>query len=68
MVTTHYENFDEKLSTKAPSEIQLCDKPKRLTSVVWRKRDRMCRLKEEIEAKFKGSSMNQTYAFPRKED
>ena len=68
MVTTYYENFDEKVSPPAPSECRLSDKPKRLTSVVWRKRDRMARLKEEIEQKFQNSSMNQSYAFPRNQD
>ena len=68
LVTTYYEKFDEKVSPPASSECQLSDKPKRLTSVVWRKRDRMARLKEEIEDKFKKSLMNQSYAFPRNQD
>ena len=68
MITTLYEKYEEGVSPKVSPSPQLSDRPNRLSSIVWRKRDRISALKQDIEAKFKKSTMNQTFAFPRKEE
>jgi hypothetical protein len=65
MITTVYEKFDEKTSETVSSELRLNEQPQRMSSVVWKKRDRLARLHEDIEEKFNKSTMNQTYSFVR---
>jgi hypothetical protein len=68
MITTVYENFDEKSSKTVSSELNLTGQPATVSSVVCMKRDKFTRLQKDIDERFNISIMNQTYSFPRNED
>lgn len=68
IVTTLYEQYDQKWISKVSSDFQWTKKPTPPLPVLNPKRARFVRLQKDIEEKFQNSSMNKTYAFPRKED
>lgn len=66
ILTTLYEKYDEKSLSKVTSDIQLETIQVEPSPVACDKRRRFVKLQQDIELKFNQSSMNKTYAFPRK--
>lgn len=67
-MTTIYEKYDEKCASTVSSDLQITENKAVQLPPVDNKRRRFIKMQQEIEAKFNKSTMNQGYAFPRKEE
>ena len=67
-MVAYEQQYDKKSHDQISTNLRLAEKRRASVCVSIKKKSNLSQLNKSIEEKFNNSSMNKTYAFPRKDD